>query len=60
MKREWQQTSLLEHRRNDEILQETKEEPVAITIKRRRLEWFGHLKRRDLETENVRAEEDQC
>ena len=40
--------SLLEHRRNEEILEE------ATVMRRRRLEWFGHIKRRD-ETENIRA-----
>ena len=44
---------LLEHRRNEEILKEVKVEQIA-TVMRRRLEWFGHVKRRD-ETENSRA-----
>ena len=44
----------LEHRRNDEILEETKVEPIAMGLRRRRLEWFGHVKRKD-ETENIRA-----
>ena len=51
--------SLLEHRRNDKISDGVKEEPVAITIKRRRLEWFRHVERR-YETETVTADEDQC
>ena len=46
--------SLLEHRRNEEILGEAKVEPIAMVMRRRRLEWFGHVKRRD-ETENIRA-----
>ena len=46
--------SLLEHRRNAEILEEAKVEHIATVIRRRRLEWFGHIKRRD-ETENIRA-----
>ena len=46
--------SLLEHRRNEEILEEAKVERIATVIRRRRLEWFGHVKRRD-ETENIRA-----
>ena len=46
--------SLLEHRRNEEILEEAKVEPIAMVIRRRRLEWVGHAKRRD-ETENIRA-----
>ena len=46
--------SLLEHRRNEEILEETNVEPIATVMRRRRLEWFGHIKRRD-ETENIRA-----
>ena len=44
--------SLLEHRRNEEILEEAKVEAMAMRL--RRLEWFGHVKRRD-ETENIRA-----
>ena len=46
--------SLLEHRRNEEILEETRVEIIAMVMRRRRLEWFGHVKRRD-ETENIRA-----
>ena len=44
----------IEHRRNDEILEEAKVEPIATVTRRRRLEWFWNVKRRD-ETENVRA-----
>ena len=29
-------------------------EPIATVMRRRRREWFGHIKRRD-ETENIRA-----
>ena len=46
--------SLLEHRRNEEILEEAKMEAIATVMRRRRLEWFGHVKRRG-ETENIRA-----
>ena len=46
--------SLLEHRRNGEILEEAKVEQIATVMRSRRLEWFGHVKRRD-ETENIRA-----
>ena len=46
--------SLLEHRRNEEILEEAKVEQIATVMRRRRLEWFGHVKRRD-KTENIRA-----
>ena len=46
--------SLLEHWRNEEILEEAKVEQIATVMRRRRLEWFGHVKRRD-ETENIRA-----
>ena len=46
--------SLLEHMRNEEILEEAKVEPIATVMRRRRLEWFGHIKRRH-ETENIRA-----
>ena len=45
--------SLLEHRRNEEILEEAKVEAIATVMRRRRLEWFGHVKRR-CETENIR------
>ena len=41
----------MEHRGN-EILAEAKVEPFTMVMRRSRLEWFGHLKRRD-ETENV-------
>ncbi len=46
--------SLLEHRRNEEILEEAKMEAIATVMRRRKLEWFGHVKIRD-ETENIRA-----
>ena len=46
--------SLLEHRRNEEIFEETRAEPIAMVMRRRKLDWFGHVKRRD-ETENIRA-----
>ena len=46
---------LLEHRRNEEILEEVKVEQIATVMRKRRLEWFGHVKRRD-KTENSRAE----
>ena len=46
--------SLLEHRRNEEILEEAKVEHIATVMRWRRLEWSGHVKRRD-ETENIRA-----
>ena len=44
--------SLLEHQRSEEILEEAKVEPIAMVMKR--LEWFGHVKRRD-ETEIITA-----
>ena len=46
--------SLLEHRRNEEILEEAKVEHIVTVMRRRRLEWFGHVKRRN-ETDNIRA-----
>ena len=46
--------SLLEHRRNEEILEEAKVEAIATVMRRRRLEWFRHVKR-EVETENIRA-----
>ena len=36
-----------------EILVEARVEPIAMVMRRRRLEWFGHVKRRD-DTENIR------
>ena len=45
---------LLEHRMNEEILEEVKVEQIATVMRMRWLEWFGHIKRRD-ETENSRA-----
>ena len=46
--------SLLEHRRNEGILEEAKVEQIAMLMRRRLLESFGHNKGRD-ETENIRA-----
>ena len=46
--------TMLEHRRKEEILEEAKVEPIATVMWRRRLAWFGHVKRRD-ETENIRT-----
>ena len=46
--------SLLDHRRNEDILEEARVVPIAMVMRRRRREWFGHVKRRD-ETENIRA-----
>ena len=46
--------SLLEHRRYEEILEEVKVEPNAMVMRKRRLEWIGHVKRKD-ETEKIRA-----
>ena len=46
--------SLLEHRINEEILEEAKVEPIATVMRRRRVEWFRHVNRRD-ETENIRS-----
>ena len=44
--------SLLEHRRNEEILEEATVKPIATVMRRRRLEWFAHVKRRHV-TENI-------
>ena len=44
--------TLLEHRRNEEILEEAKVEAIATVMRRRRLEWFGQVKRRG-ETEDI-------
>ena len=43
---------VLEHRRNEEILEEARVEPIAMVM--RRLEWFGQVKRID-ETEKIGA-----
>ena len=48
------EVSLLEHRRNEEILKEARVEMIAMVMRRRRLGWFGHVIKRD-ETENIRA-----
>ena len=45
--------SLLEHRRNY-ILEEAKVEPIVIVMRITRVEWFGHVKRRD-ETKRQRG-----
>ena len=37
-----------------DILEEVKVEQIAKVMRRRMLEWFGHVKRRE-ETENIRA-----
>ena len=36
--------SPLEHLRIEEILEEANVEPIAMVMRRRRLEWFGHVK----------------
>ena len=46
--------SLLEHRRNKAILEEAKVESISMVMRRRRVEWFEHVKRRN-ETENIPA-----
>ena len=48
------EVTLLQHRRNEETLEEANVEPIATVMRRRRLEWFGLVKRR-YETENIRA-----
>ena len=39
---------------DEEILEEAKVEAISTVMRRRRLEWFGHVKSRG-ETENIRA-----
>ena len=46
--------SLLEHRRNEEILDVARVAPIVMVMRRRWLQWCGHRRRRD-ETENIRA-----
>ena len=45
---------LLGRRRGEGVLEEAKVERVATVMRRRGLEWFGHVKRID-ETENIRS-----
>ena len=47
-------TEYLGTTKNEDILEETKVEAIATVMRRRRLEWFGHVKRRG-EAENIRA-----
>ena len=46
--------SMLEHRINEDNLEEARVVLMAMVMGRRWLEWFGHVKRRN-ETENIRA-----
>ena len=39
--------SLEEHRRNEDILQEAKVVPIKDLMRRKRMQWFGHVQRRD-------------
>ena len=39
---------------NEEVLEEARVVPIAIVMRRRMLEWLGHVKRRN-ETKNIRA-----
>ena len=43
--------NILEHRLNEEILDEARMQLIAMVMRKRRLEWFGHVKRRDHQTE---------
>ena len=36
--------NLLDHRRNEEILEEARVVLIAMIMRRRRLEWFSHVK----------------
>ena len=45
--------SLLEYRRNEEILEAARVEMIVVVMRRRRLELFGHGNKRD-EIENIR------
>ena len=47
--------SLLEHQGNEEILEEARVELIAMVMRRRRLEWIGHVKRRDETKKNISA-----
>ena len=40
--------------KNNEILEEAEMEPIAMVMRRRRLEWFGYTERRH-DTENIPA-----
>ena len=46
--------TLLKQRRNEEILEEASVEQIVMVMRRKRLESFEHVKRRD-ETENIRS-----
>ena len=51
--------NLQEHRRNMDILKETDGEIIVVTMRRRRIELFGHVKRwnerEDMKIEGTRA-----
>ena len=36
--------SVLEYRRNEEILEDAKVELIAMVVRRRKLKWFGYVK----------------
>ena len=38
------EVSLLGQRRDEEILEEARVEPIPVVMRRRRWEWFGHVK----------------
>ena len=44
----------VEHRINEEIFEEARVVPIVMGMRRRRLEWFGHVRIRD-ETGTIRA-----
>ena len=43
------QISLLEHQKNEEIRREANVMPILDVMRKRRLEWFGHVCRREKE-----------
>jgi exonuclease III len=45
--------SLEEHRRNEDITREVRVMPIKDVMRKRRLEWFGHVRRRE-EKEDIR------
>ena len=53
-KDEKRMATTLERYTNEAIVAEPKGEQIAMVMRRRRLEWFEYVKRRD-ETENIRA-----
>ena len=48
----WAMGVSVEHQRNEDVWEEARVEPIAMVVRRRKLEWFEHVKRRG-ETEKT-------